>query len=79
MTKLALFLMAYLAQQITAMEIPLVNIDDFHITNPLFQNQARDIHGWEIDGRVSTEGNWLQFGGQEKGEYIIKSFIPIVS
>ena len=57
----------------------MVNIDDFHITNPLFQNNAKDIHGWEIDGLVSTEKEVLSFGGDKSGEFIIKSFIPIIS
>ena len=57
----------------------MVTIDDFHITNPLFQNNARDIHGWEIDGLVQTENDVLKFGGDKPGESIIKSFIPILS
>jgi hypothetical protein len=54
-------------------------IDDFHVTNPLFQNKSGAVHGWEIDGNVSLDKNKLEFGLNKQGQYIIKSFIPIVS
>lgn len=54
-------------------------IEDFHITNPLFQNQTGVVHGWEIDGEVNLDKNKLEFGLEKTGQYIIKSFIPIVS
>ncbi len=60
-------------------EQQLVSVDDFHITNPLFNNSSREIHGWEIDGLVKTEKETLTIGGPERGQYIVKSFIPILS
>lgn len=57
----------------------MIVLHDFHITNPLFQNKTGQVHGWEIDGAVSIEKNVLEFGLNKKGEYIIKSFIPVIS
>lgn len=37
------------------------------------------MHGWEIDGAVSIEKTELEFGLGKQGQYIIKSFIPVVS
>lgn len=37
------------------------------------------VHGWEIDGEVNLDKNKLEFGLEKPGQYIIKSFIPIVS
>lgn len=37
------------------------------------------VHGWEIDGLVSLEKNRLEFGMDKVGQFIIKSFIPVVS
>lgn len=52
MTSLVTLFLVLFANLVVGQENQLVNVDDFHITNPLFGNNSKEIHGWEIDGLV---------------------------